>query len=391
MEATNIKNRIVFFVKKYWIAIVLAVVVMGVVIAGIVSSNAEKRRIASILEHNENVVVKVIKENHEVKTQLKYDEIVANISLSDVYEETEVNYYDKDHKLINKDYVMTFDNLNPISITIELNHSVGVVSKSVNFNSVDTTAPVLEGIEDYEVGEGDEVDYKEPVTVSDNFDEEVEILFEGEVDFDTPGTYVIRVSAKDSSNNSIEDEITITVEEKVVYVAPPVATPQANNPEPSPGGTVTNNEELLSQVDAILASITHDGMSASAKASAVYYWMKGNVSYRAGAGNGLSIEQNAINMMNRRRGQCEEYAALAYVMMDRLGIPVQYIQGEGQASGGPGTYTYHVWIRVNTTGSYLHFDPMFGQRWPDHEFDQLTFNWVTLLTSHRWDHSVYGA
>ena len=159
---------------------------------------------------------------------------------------------------------------------------------------------------------------------------------------------------------------------------------------PTPGGTVSTNEDLINQVDKIIASITNDGMSSSQKVSAVYRWMKANVSYRAGPANGLSIEQNAINMLNRRRGQCEEYAGLAYVMMERMGIPVQYVKGEGQAAAGPGSYTYHTWVRVNTNGSYLHFDPLFGQRWPAHEFDQLSSKRVELLTSHRWNKSVYG-
>ena len=85
----------------------------------------------------------------------------------------------------------------------------------LNVNVVDTTSPVFSGIKDITIKAGESVDLKSGVTVSDNYDQNVEFTVTYDKD-DTntgaPGKHVITYVAKDSSGNVASRKATLTIE-----------------------------------------------------------------------------------------------------------------------------------------------------------------------------------
>ena len=87
----------------------------------------------------------------------------------------------------------------------------------------DTTPPTIEGVEDLYAYQGNAVDYTS-VTVSDDLDSNPTLTVNGEVDFSTPGTYIINYSATDRTGNITSIDRSIIVQEnaesnmKVVYL-----------------------------------------------------------------------------------------------------------------------------------------------------------------------------
>lgn len=85
----------------------------------------------------------------------------------------------------------------------------------LNVNVVDTTSPVFSGIKDITIKAGENVDLKSGVTVSDNYDQNVDftVTFDkDDADPKAPGKHVITYVAKDSSGNVASRKATLTIE-----------------------------------------------------------------------------------------------------------------------------------------------------------------------------------
>ena len=85
----------------------------------------------------------------------------------------------------------------------------------LNVNVVDTTSPVFSGIKDITIKAGDSVDLKSGVTVSDNFDQNVDFTVsydKDDADPKAPGKHTITYVAKDSSGNVASRKATLTIE-----------------------------------------------------------------------------------------------------------------------------------------------------------------------------------
>lgn len=91
----------------------------------------------------------------------------------------------------------------------------------------DTEAPVITK-EDVTIDQGTEVSLLENVTAKDNVDGDLtkKIETDGEVDFNTPGTYPVKLAVTDSSGNKATAEKVITINE----VQPVVETTPVDNP-----------------------------------------------------------------------------------------------------------------------------------------------------------------
>lgn len=83
--------------------------------------------------------------------------------------------------------------------------------KSFSFNIVDTIPPIIEGT-NFTIYSGDEVNLDKFVQCSDNSDEEVSLSIKsGVVDSSTKGDYPIVIEATDTSGNTAEKSIIVTV------------------------------------------------------------------------------------------------------------------------------------------------------------------------------------
>ena len=88
--------------------------------------------------------------------------------------------------------------------------------KEVKIIVEDTKKPIIEGLEDKQITEGDTIDLKQGITAKDEVDGELEIVIEGEVDTSKAGEYEVKVKATDRNNNTTEATYKVTVVAKQV-------------------------------------------------------------------------------------------------------------------------------------------------------------------------------
>lgn len=80
----------------------------------------------------------------------------------------------------------------------------------------DDVAPIIEGVQNIEIYEGEELDLLKAVKATDNSHDEVSLILKGEYDITKKGEYLLTYEAKDKVGNVTTKEFTLTVKEKVV-------------------------------------------------------------------------------------------------------------------------------------------------------------------------------
>lgn len=145
--------------------------------------------------------------------------------------------------------------------------------------------------------------------------------------------------------------------------------------------------ELMHSVDAmadqILAGIIHDGMSETQKARAIYYWVRGHLTY-SGSGSLGDWTQAAYEGLRRRRGHCYTYYATSLALLSRAGIPsIEVIRSSDNN---------HWWNLVYVDGAWYHFDTT--PRAAGGDFCLLTTGQLMAYSnrhngSHTFDQSLY--
>ncbi len=101
--------------------------------------------------------------------------------------------------------------------------------------------------------------------------------------------------------------------------------------------------------DQILARITNESMSDRQKAVAIYNWIRGSMTYSAGANSAIGDWAGSANEgLRRRRGHCYTYYATALTLLSRAGIPsIEVIRSSD---------SNHWWNLVYIEGNWYHFD-----------------------------------
>ena len=83
----------------------------------------------------------------------------------------------------------------------------------------DTTGPVING-SDISIVKGSSINIKDKVSCVDEVDDKVDCTIEGSYDINKIGTYTIKVTAKDESNNTSSKNIKLIVKEKPINTKP---------------------------------------------------------------------------------------------------------------------------------------------------------------------------
>lgn len=193
----------------------------------------------------------------------------------------------------------------------------------------DTEAPVISGVEELTVAAGSSVSYKRNVTVTDNYDDEVELTVDNsEVNLNAEGDYPITYIARDTAGNE-------TTETTILHVTMPAAE-QAT-------------EELINALaDELLARITTEDMSEYEKAEAIFNWVHGNIGYSDGTSKTDWI-QGAYHGLVEHSGDCYVYAMTSKVLLTRAGITNMDIEKIP-------TSTHHYWNLIDIGEGWYHFD-----------------------------------
>jgi hypothetical protein len=193
---------------------------------------------------------------------------------------------------------------------------------------VDTEPPKINGAQDQTVFIGDAVSYKKDITVTDNRDENVNLVVDSSaVNLKKVGSYNVIYSATDTSGNIETNTVTFTVKEKPKKEVDP--------------------DELHKLADNILTRIIKDGMTEREKAKAIFTWTNKNIDYidHSDKSNWM---KGALQGIKLGTGDCFTYYATARELLTRAGFQNQsVIRVDGT----------HFWNLVYCDGGWYHFDP----------------------------------
>lgn len=276
----------------------------------------------------------------------------------------------------------------------------------------DTTPPVLEGAADITCYLGQTVDLMAGICATDDRDAvPVVTVDDSDVDWNAPGTYVIRYTAEDVSGNRAEATASLTLIDDrtppVIYGAtdrtlcvgstiayrmgvlvtddtdasPKLSVDSSGVDLSKPGTyplvytatdgagnvatcevTVTVYEKLYyfveeeviwAKADEIIAEIITEDMTQEEQVWAIYHWIRENYSFNGWADK-IDWKQNAYEMIRTGKSDCYGFFALSKLLFERLGIPnvdverVRTPEHEGN----------HYWSVVSVDGgkTWYHYD-----------------------------------
>ena len=227
-------------------------------------------------------------------------------------------------------------NLDQQTVTIALTDTSGNITHlSATLNLIiDREAPVITGVKDKVIYQGDTISYLSGVTVTDNMTAEPALdVDRSQVDTETPGEYTVTYKATDDFGNPAQVTMKVTV------------LPKRDD--------YVSLEQIEEEVNAIFAEILRDDMTQQQQVWAIYVWIRTNCTY-VNHSEKDDYRQAAHRMITERQGDCFNYYALTKVMLDQLGIPnidvrkVKNYEGDND----------HYWSLVSVDGgvNYYHVD-----------------------------------
>lgn len=229
----------------------------------------------------------------------------------------------------------------------------------------DTEPPVITGVTEQTIPAGTSVSYKRGVTVTDNHDEDVQIVIDNsEVNLDEVGDYTVRYLATDKAGNTTE---VITV----LHVEPPSAE--------------NATEELVNKMaDEVLAEILTEDMTEYEKAEAIFWWVH-DIHYKNGTPK-TNWVQGAYHGLAEYSGDCFVYAMTAKCLLTRAGIKNMDIEKIP-------AYTSHYWNLIDLGEGWYHYDCCNGRMegtyifyWTDEQLMEYSEN---HNDSHNYDREKY--
>lgn len=352
-----------------------------------------------------------------------YDiELNVTDTTAPVLELRDLAFYLGEESVVLDDFIVSCEDLSAVSCSYEKEppldnpgkHTVTVIASDEYGNQTrstaqleiltDTTPPVIYGVKNLKITEGDPVSYLDGVYAVDDRSGNVSVKADDSAaNTSVAGTYPIRYSSTDASGNTAEATATLTV---IADMVPPViygahditiiegetvsfrkgvyaiddrsgdtavtvdssaANPYAAGTYPihysstdASGNTATvtvylivktlSLETVYSQADQILSQILWPSMSQYEKAWAVYRWCTGNLYYSTRTSHLMGQFVNgAYSGLTTRSGNCYIYYAAASALLTRAGIENIEIQRNDPANP-------HYWNLVNIDGSWYHFD-----------------------------------
>lgn len=119
----------------------------------------------------------------------------------------------EEYEIIDEENLKT-DELGEHEYTIRYKKGSREKELTFTYSVVDTTKPEISADDTYEITEGEEVNFKDKIKISDNSKEDIQLEIEGEYDVNKVGEYQLKVKAKDSSGNESEKDFKLIIKEK---------------------------------------------------------------------------------------------------------------------------------------------------------------------------------
>lgn len=204
----------------------------------------------------------------------------------------------------------------------------------------DREAPIIMGIHDFTLYQGDSISYLTGITAMDNEDDHPSITVDSAaVNLSQPGEYRVIYTATDRSGNASNAYAVVTVLKKEEGFA--------------------DLDTIYASADEKLAQIIRENATVKEQVHDIYAWARCNLSY-GGHSDRTDWRQTAYEMLTEGKGDCYGYFAVTKLLFERLEIPnidVRKVKNSPDDSD-------HFWSLVSTDGgeTWYHFDatPRYG-------------------------------
>lgn len=237
----------------------------------------------------------------------------------------------------------------------------------------DREAPMISGVHDFIVYQGDTIAYLSGVAATDETDAAPAITVDSSaVDLSRPGEYPVIYTAADTSGNTSQAKATVTVLEKQAGFA--------------------DLDTIYAAADAKLSEIIRENATMEQQVRDIYSWARTHLSY-GGHSDRTDWYQAAYLMLTEGKGDCYGYWAVTKLLFERLEIPNTDVRKVKNSEDD----TDHFWSLVSLDGgeSWYHFDatPRYGE---GDDFCLVTDAFLDAYSdshkgSHNRDKSLYPA
>lgn len=158
----------------------------------------------------------------------------------------------------------------------------------------------------------------------------------------------------------------------------------------APAGEPTGNAELDDQVLALLQELCDPKADLVTNLGAVYDFLCTGITYRAtlaDTSGGFTDELTnslALELLQKRKGDCDAQAALTAVLLRRMGCEAQIVQGTFLRADDPEPVE-HAWVCAVVNGTGCWFDPLYGGHFAENPRDYFMADDARMALTHRWD------
>ena len=196
----------------------------------------------------------------------------------------------------------------------------------------DSTPPEISGLKDNQmVRSGDEIDFRDGVTVTDDYDPEPVLTIDAsKFNYNKPGKYTVYYKATDRSGNVTEKQITLEVWQS--------------------SASDLKTKEAYKYADQILKKIKK-GKNDSEYAKNIYKWVCRNIVYLGRAGH-PTFEKAALAGFKDRKGNCWVMCCCYKVLLDRANIPNLIVT----RANSKVTRSNHYWNLIFVDKGWYHCD-----------------------------------
>lgn len=256
----------------------------------------------------------------------------------------------------------------PVRVTDNYGNSSVVEARFVV--TKDTTPPVIYGITDLKIEQGQSPDLTAGIYAVDNISNRVPVRIDkSKLDILTPGTYEITYRAEDDAGNVATKTSTVTVTKKPA----PKKTKKKKSSKKS--SSYKNVDEIAAQ---LLKKLKKGSDVETARA--IFKWVHKNIHYVHSASK-LTGKKAAYQGLTKRSGNCRAYAYTCQLLLNKAGIRNMIV------ARYPVT-TRHYWNLVYLDGGWYHCD---ATPFRDHPKLYFKLTDAQLDKHHRFKKSKYPA
>ena len=158
----------------------------------------------------------------------------------------------------------------------------------------------------------------------------------------------------------------------------------------TPDGPETGNAALDEAVLTLLQEICDPKASETENLGRAYDFICNDITYRAGTADtsgGFTeelTESLALELLQKRKGNCDAQAALTAVLLRRMGCEAQIVQGTFLRADDP-VPVEHAWVRAVVNGTDCWFDPLYGGHFAANPRDYFMADDARMALTHQWN------